>query len=199
MAYLGGMLDDSGSMQNELTRRLGAAKGHFRILAKVWKSSTLSSKRKIRIFESLVLSSLLHGLAAGCFNVAQRRQLDAFQVRCLRMILHILPAFLSRISNKDVLRRAGSPKTLSQMVLEHQLDVMGNVLRAPAHHALHNCVFAIGETPVVSYFVRRIGRPRIEWVPHVLQEARRRTALPLRELAADRRAWRRSMRTSVIA
>ena len=40
MTYLGGTLDDTGGMQNELTRRLGAAKGHFRTLAKVWKSST---------------------------------------------------------------------------------------------------------------------------------------------------------------
>ena len=180
-------------MQNELTRRLGAAKGHFRTLAKVWKSSTLPCKEKLRIFESLVLSKVLHGLAAGCFNVAQRRQLDAFQARCLRIMLRILPAFYSRTSNKEVLRRAGSPKLLSQLLLEQQLDLLGKVLRAPTRHVLRTCAFQVGECPVVAFFVRRTGRPRVEWAPYLLHEARRRSTRSPSDLANSRPAWRTAM------
>ena len=143
----------------------------------------------------LFLSKVLHGLAAGCFNIAQRRQLDAFQARCLRIMLRILPAFYSRTSNKEVLRRAGTPKLLSQLVLEQQLDLFGKVLRAPTRHVLRTCAFQVGECPVVAFFVRRTGRPRVEWAPYLLHEARRRTTSSLSDLASNRPAWWKAMRT----
>ena len=195
MEYLGTCLDSEGSMQSEVCRRLGAAKSLFRTLSKVWASSTLTCKAKLRIFDCLVASKLVYGLQAGCCNVACRRRLDGFQASCLRRVLKILPSFLSRISNKEILRMAGSPKPLSKLVLERQLVLLGKVLRTPEDQPLRSCVFAVGATPIVCYYVRRVGRPRVEWAPVLLDEARRRLggALSIIQNAEDAKMWRSSL------
>ena len=151
----------------------------------------LDLKAKSRIFESLVVSRLLHGLSACCFNISQRRRLDGFQARCLRTILGIKCAFLSRVSNKEVLRRAGQPKILLAMILEQQLDQLGKLLRASDADPLRKSAFAVGTTPVVAFYVRRVGRPRKEWAPSIMEEARRRNhaQADLQSAAADAAYW----------
>ena len=57
------------------------------------------------------------------------RRIDGFQCRCLRVILKIACPFVSRVSNEEVLDRAGAV-TLSTLLLRHQLMFFGEVARA---------------------------------------------------------------------
>ena len=97
LTYLGGLLTGDGRADSELSRRIGMATGDFRCLQKFWGHAGIGRKRKLELFHALVVSKLVYGLSTMCFVKAQRRRLDGFYARCLRRVLGIPAAFVSRV------------------------------------------------------------------------------------------------------
>ena len=171
MSYLGSNLTCDGRATAELSRRIGMAKADFNTLSRVWKNSALTRTRKLAIYSSLVESKLLYSLSTAVYTVAEIRRLDGFQAKCLRKILKIPSAYLSRTSNETVRQRAGC-RCFSKLLVDRQLMLLGTVLRSPAHSPLQAVSFTPGTLqPATSRYVRRVGRPRKEWVPTVLNSA----------------------------
>ena len=77
MQYLGTTLAEDGRVSSELSHRIGQAKGEFRSLCKVWNHAALSVNRQLRIFDGLVQSKFLYGLATCCFTIAEQRRISA--------------------------------------------------------------------------------------------------------------------------
>jgi len=197
MVYLGTVISEHGSTDAELNRRIGQAKSDFRVLSKIWNHSNLSTARKLQIFSSMVETRLLYSLACCCFTVAQLRRLNGFQAKCVRQILGIKPSFLSRVSNQEVLRRAHHTNATTQL-MQTQLMFLGKVLAAPTTSQLHSSAFIPGTLqPATSRYVRRVGRPRKEWIPTVVAEATKQARShgwhELQALARDRSQWRTVM------
>ena len=77
------------------------------------------------------------------------------------------PSFVSRVPNTAVLHRACC-NAASDMLVQRQLLLFGKVLRSPLDHPLHVSAFIPGTLqPATSRYVRRVGRPRREWVSEV--------------------------------
>jgi len=171
LSYLGSNLACDGRATAELSRRIGMAKADFNTLSRVWKNSALTRTRKLAIYSSLVESKLLYSLSTATYTVAEIRRLDGFQAKCLRRILNIPSSYLSRISNETVRQRAGC-RCFSQLLVDRQLMLLGTVLRSPEQSPLQTVSFTPGTLqPATSRYVRRVGRPRKEWVPTVLSSA----------------------------
>lgn len=165
MEYLGAMLTSDGSNSHELSRRIGAAKADFRTLSKVWSHSALTWKRKLRIFTALIESKLLYSIGSMCLTIAEQRRLDGFQNRCLRRIVGVKPAYISRVSNATVLEKTGHVAA-SRLVQKKQMQLFGRILRAPSDSPLRSVSFIPGSLrPATERYVRRKGRPAKEWVP----------------------------------
>ena len=195
--YLGTLLSESGYISPELSRRIGMVKGDFQSLEKVWKHSALSKDRKLEIFRSLLEAKLFYSLACAVFCKADIRRLDGFQCRCLRKILKVPPSFYSRVSNAEVLRRAGHASA-SSLLLQRQLVLFGRVARGPDDSPCKVVSFIPGTwTPATNRYVRRVGRPRKEWIPTLLAEALRRTGgmVQLEHMIADHRQWKQYVRS----
>ena len=191
MTYLGTVVSEDGHVCNELARRIGCARADFKSLCKIWNHSTLPWRKKLAIFASLIESKLLYGLACCCFTVAEERQLNGFQARCIRQILRIKPSFYSRVSNKSVLLKAEHlPAT--ELLRQQQLKLLGKVLRAPLLSPLHKAAMIPGtDQPITSFYVRRRGRPRKEWVSTVMKTAHQRNpdCHDMFALAQDEKLW----------
>ena len=173
LVYLGANLASDGRLGSELAQKLGTARSDFRALSKVWRHSNLSTTRKIEIYRAVVESRLLYGLSSSVLTKAQRRQVDGVQARFLRSILGILPSHLSRVSNQSVRGQAGCIP-VSTLLLQRQLIYLGKVLRQDTSSLLRRASFIEGTLqPATSRFIRRIGRPRFEWVSTVLPHALR--------------------------
>ena len=129
-------------------------------------------KGKLRVFSAVVESKLLYSLSSMCLTAAAKRRLDGFQNRCIRKIVGIKPAFVSRVSNRDVLAKAVHTSA-SQLLRKRSLQLFGKVLRSPSNHPMRQVCF-IGSTliPASERFVRRVGRPGKEWVQEQLSEVR---------------------------
>ena len=82
----------------------------------------------------------------------------------MRVILKVPPAYLSRVSNAAVLQRAGQVE-LARQLLKQQLILYARVVRKHGDDVLRGVTFAPGtDMPATSRYVRRVGRPRNEWV-----------------------------------
>jgi hypothetical protein len=168
MTYLGATLAADGRMGSELSRRIGMAKGDFRYLSRVWRHSALTRKHKLEVFRSLVEARLLYGLSTACFVKADLRRLDGFQAKCLRIVLRIPPSHLSRISNESVRQRA-SWKPASILLRERQVQLLGKVIRSSSEDPMRAVSFIAGTLqPATTRYIRRVGRPRQEWINQVM-------------------------------
>ena len=130
-------------------------------------------RRKLQFFNALSISQLLYGLSSVCLVDAQRRRLDGFHARCLRQLLRIPAAFVSRISNETLFQRAGV-RRLSQRLVRRQLMLMGKVARCPVGHVMRaNTFYRDTCQPVIGHFIRKRGRPRADWTSQMLKEGAR--------------------------
>ena len=56
--YLGGMLSSNASAKPEVTRRLGEARGDFKVLAQCWSHANIPRSRKMDIYTACIVSKL---------------------------------------------------------------------------------------------------------------------------------------------
>jgi len=167
MVYLGALLTADGRADSELSRRIGLAAGDFRSLRRFWGHANISRARKLELFHALVVSKLQYCLSSVWLVTSQRRRLDGFYARCLRRLLGIPSAFMSRVSNKTVYQRAQT-LPLSEQILKRQLILLGKVARSPEHSPLRQDVFIDdGFLPQIGRYIRRVGRPRQNWLTEV--------------------------------
>ena len=196
MEYLGAILSADGKCCAELGRRIGRAKANFMSLAKVWSHSSLTWPRKLRIFDAMVESKLTYAMGACCLLVAQERRINGFQNRCIRKILGIKPAFISRVSNAAVLERAHH-RAASEILRKRRLLIIGKVFRAPPGHPMRSCCFIGSSThPASEQFVRRVGRPSKDWTTEVLTDviALFGSVACANEIAQDCLRWKQALR-----
>ena len=171
MAYLGTNLSEDGRISRELSRRLGTASADFRAMSRMWKHTSFTRLRKLEVYQAVIVSRLLYGLASAWLSAAERRRLDGFHNRCLRALWGIRPAYVSRISNKDVLSTT-SQRPMSTSLLRQQLILFGKVAREPADSVLRSAAFRPGSFwAATDGFVRTVGRPRLEWSSEVERHA----------------------------
>ena len=124
-------------------------------------------------FQAVIVSKLLYGLSSSWLNAAKRRRLDGFQARCLRKIFNMKHPYLSRVSNDEVLKRAGAIAFTKQL-LKQQLKLFAKVAALSDSHFLRELTFCPSTLRAATdRYVRRVGRPRSEWATKMYSEALR--------------------------
>ena len=86
--YLGSEVMSSGRLDEELRTRIGRASATFGQLFKIWRSK-ISLKTKLRIYNAVVISTLLYGSETWATTISEEKRLDVFDNRCLRRILGV--------------------------------------------------------------------------------------------------------------
>ena len=144
---------------------------------------------------SCVVNKLLYGLQTAWLTKIQRRRLDSFHLRCLRRILGIRPAFISRVSDTSVLSRLNTYR-LSNLLLEQQLLLFGKIARLSYNHPIRNLVFEKNSLDIRSVqFKRRRGRPRANWTSEIYRHAIKISSDQVFEdLIQDELRWKTAIR-----
>jgi hypothetical protein len=191
LQYLGAVINRDGRLDSEVSRKVGIAKSDFRELSKLWNHANVPVKEKLEFFHALIMSRLEYGLSSVWLVTAQRRRLDGFYARCLRRILRIQPAFLSRVSNASVFATAGV-QPFTEQLRQRQLILLGKVARSSAEGPLRRDTFIPGSIlPVIGSTVRRVGRPRQDWTTELLKVCENKLGRPqLQQLLSDGRQWK---------
>ena len=172
--YLGTTISADGLVGSEFNRRLGAAWSEYSKLSRLWKHTHIPLARKVEVLGATVMTKLLFGLKSVWLNKKQQRHLNGFQARCFRDLLRIPHPQISRISNKTILERVGQAE-LSRLHLRRQLLLFGRIARAPDSDLRRRLTFCPGSLePVNNVFVRKVGRPRLEWAQQLMTIALRK-------------------------
>ena len=83
-----------------------------------------------------------------------------------------------------------------------QLNLFGKVLRSPEGSMIKGVSFTPGLLQsAADRYIRRVGRPRKEWIKSVLPEALqlvRGNAQVLQQVAQDRELWKRLVQEQVL-
>ena len=106
--YLGATVTTTGGATEDINKRIGKARQAFYRLRKIWISSILRRRTKMRIFQANVVSVLLYGCTTWKMTAADEHKLDVFVHTCLRRVLKIY--WPTRMSNEEVRRIAGVQK-----------------------------------------------------------------------------------------
>ena len=86
----------------------------------------ISLAMKIRLYESLVISTLLYGAESWPLSVTQMKKLEAAHHKFQRRLLGI--TWRDKVRNEDISKKTGSRK-LEDIIKERRLRWLGHVLR----------------------------------------------------------------------
>ena len=178
--YLGTMIRNDGSLEDEFAERL--KKGHQTMgrLSKIWRSNRLSTHTKIKLYMSLVRSVLTYGNESWYCNETIERRFRVFENKALRRILGV--RWQDRVPNSTI-REITMVPWLDEWMMATRWRWLGHILRADQHRIVRE---AVGWEPVGT---RRRGRPRPTWMRTMKREAGDEwETLP--ERAQDRNDWR---------
>ena len=138
---------------------------------------------KTRLYEALVLSTLLYSSELWPISVTHMKKLEAAHHRWLRSILGI--SWRDKVTNEKVRKAAALPK-LEAILRCRRLRWLGHLVRMEHHRIPRQ---ALRWEP--QGYKRRPGRPRQNWNGIITKDLRRMDISwdELEEAVEDRKSW----------
>ena len=103
--YLGASICPAG-YKMEIESRMQKANQALYRLKKFWRNNHCDQTWKLQVFNACVISIVTYGLEGIVLTKATQQRLDYFHTKCIRNILKIPTAYMSRISNLEVIHKA---------------------------------------------------------------------------------------------
>ena len=129
--YLGSTLSRNMTIDDEVNLRLAKASAAFgRLNANVWTRRGIRLETKLKVYQAVILPSLLYGCETWTIYQRHAKRLNHFHTTCLRKLLAI--RWEDRIPDTEVLARAGQPSIFT-ILMKTQLRWAGHLARMPDH------------------------------------------------------------------
>ena len=181
--YLGSKISQSGGTEEDIKARIKKAQQTFAILRCVWRSKSISTNTKIRIFNSNVKSTLLYGSETWRVTKQLIGRVQTFTNKCLRQILGI--KWQDRVTNEEVWQRGRQVPIVAQ-IRKRKWGWIGHTLRKPEDNITRQ---ALSWNPQGK---RKRGRPRQTWRRSLMDDLK---TIPMsweaaKSTALDRGRWR---------
>ena len=181
--YLGSTVRYDGGADSDIRNRLGKARNAFRMLQNVWKSSQYSTKTKLRLYKSCVLTTLLYGSECWRMTESDLNKLSTFHTKNLRKILRIF--WPKTISNQQLFTQCNQ-ESMGTIIMQKRWRWIGHIMRQDTDSITRT---ALHWTPEGK---RKRGRPKNTWRRTVESELTtfHHSWGTIQKLAQDRRKWR---------
>ncbi|KAI8516013.1 hypothetical protein Bbelb_068260 [Branchiostoma belcheri] len=183
--YLGSTITSSGSLDAEVTQRIGKASVAFgRLTKRLWQEHGIRLSTKIAVYIAVVLSTLLYCCETWTTYRRHIQLLEQFQQRCLRNICNI--RWQDKVSNLQVLEKCGLT-SVECMIVKCQLRWVGHVVRMEDSRIPK--VLLYGQ---LKQGQRNLGRPLKRYRDNLKANLKSCNidANSWEEIAHDRTAWR---------
>ena len=125
--YLGCEITSDGRWHTEIIKRIALAKNTFRKMSPLLTNNSISWETKSRVLRCYVWSTLLYGSECWTITKELQNKLEAAEMWFWRRILKI--SWTHKVSNKDVLIRAKTQRTLMETIRKKQLEFLGHLCR----------------------------------------------------------------------
>ena len=181
--YLGSIVDRNGGSEADIKSRIQKARGAFSMLKNIWSSKQLTTKTKLRIFNSNVKSVLLYGAESWRSTKGDWNRLQSFINSCLRKITNI--KWFDKIQNATLWERTGqSPVELE--IRKRRWRWIGHTLRKPANNITRQ---ALTWNPQGA---RKRGRPKNTWRRNIEKDLKSigKSWKEIERISKNRQAWK---------
>lgn len=184
--YLGSVMSTTGGTDEDVQARKMKALQAFSILKPVWKSRTLRTATKIRIFNSNVKSVLLYGCETWRETENTMKSIQVFVNKCLRNILNI--RWPEKITNKKLWQRT-KQQPIENTIRTRKWKWIGHTLRKNNKNTTKQ---ALDWNPQGQ---RKRGRPKNTWRRGLNSELKRvgLTWKNCNTIAQNRSEWRETV------
>ena len=166
--YLGSQIKSQKPTDTALTPRFGLASAAYKSLRTTW-NSRLPIHVKLRIFQSVVVSTLIYSLDSLTMLPKHFRRLNSIYFRLLRRVVGVKAAYISRVSNITVWELAACPTTPAQLILQQQIKLLLTCLATPPDDPFHHIVFCSALRDRIECNKKSSrGRPPPHWLSLML-------------------------------
>ena len=182
--YLGSILNKEGGTQEDVNNRLKKARTAFGMLTKIWRSTSIRTNTKIKIFNSNVKSVLFYGSESWSLTKKLETKIQVFINNCLRKILKI---FWPQVITNIELWNLTNQLPVQNQIKKRKYGWIGHTLRRPTFEVQRE---ALTWDLAGS---RRRGAPRLTWRRKLTSELSEigKTWDDIENLAQVRTSWRR--------
>ena len=183
--YLGGVISDSSSSENDIKRRVGLAMGVVQNLNSIWKSKDIRISTKLELYRVLVLSIATYGSETWTLKKADEQRLHVFEMACLRKILGVTRR--DRIRNTKIRDILNYHKELTETIQSKKLTYFGHIKRM--NPSRYPKILLEGEIAGN----RPRGRPEKRWLDSIKTFCNEAGITPIASaghLALQRNDWR---------
>jgi len=187
--YLGSVISNDATLDEEIFSRIGGASGAFaKIRKNVINNHDLQIQTKSAVYRAVCLSTLLYGSESWTLYRRHVKKLEHFHIQCVRRILGV--SWRDRIPHTDLLNRVGLV-SIECMLLQSQLRWAGHVLRMPDNRLPRQVMYG-----QLTRGTRTVGAPKKRWKDTLAMSLRSFSIEPHRfeEAAGDRGSWRQVCR-----
>ena len=129
--YLGSVVSSDCSPTAEVESRIAKASQAFRSLSRLlWYQKRIKTTTKLRIFNSVIVPTLLYGLESVVLLEPHIHRLQSFIMRCLRIILRV--SIWDKKRNTSI-RKMAQQQRVSSIVSQRRLRLLGHIVRMDDH------------------------------------------------------------------
>ena len=181
--YLGFHFTNNMDNYKPIQERIKLGHAAMKRLKNIWKASRITTQLKLKLFNTIVIPTVLYGAECWILNLKEQRKLLAFEMYGLRRILKI--RWQDRVTNEEVRRRAELERTILERVQDAHLRWLGHVERMEEQRLPKKVFYGkINGT-------RPRGRPKTTWMKTMKTRNANTHWGELLRMARDRHEWRR--------
>ena len=97
---------------------------------------------KVRLVKAMVFPVVMYGCESWTVKKAERRRIDAFELRCWRRLLRV--PWTARVSNQSILNVISPECSLEGMMLKLKLQYFGHLMEVLTHWKRLGCWEGLG-------------------------------------------------------
>ena len=124
--FLGSKITADGDCSHKIKRCLLCGRKVMTNLDSTLRSRDITLPTKVHLVKAMVFPVVKYGCESWTIKKAERRRIDAFELRCWRRLLRV--PWTARRSNQSILKEIGPGCSLEELMLKVKLQYFGHLM-----------------------------------------------------------------------